>query len=67
MKNDKKFVNTLEDNIRERGAMDKLMSVSAQYEIYNRVNDILRTLSIDDFQPEPHYQHQISLKDDIKL
>ena len=26
VKNDKKFVNTLEDNVRKRGAMDKLIS-----------------------------------------
>ena len=30
MKTDKKFVNTLEDNIRQRGAMEKLISDSSQ-------------------------------------
>ena len=33
MKSGKQFVNTLEDNIRRRGAMDKLLSDSAKTEI----------------------------------
>jgi hypothetical protein len=52
------FVNTLEDEIRYRGAMDKLISDSASVEISNRVQDILRALVIEDWQREPHYQHQ---------
>ncbi len=43
----KQFVNTLEDNIRERGTMDKLVSDSAQVEVSDKVKDILRTLFID--------------------
>ena len=35
MKRGKQFVNTLEDNIRRRGAMDKLLSDSAKTEISN--------------------------------
>jgi len=58
MKTDKEFVNTLEDNIRKRGAMDKLISDRAQVEISNRVRDILRTLMIDDWQSEPYHEHQ---------
>ena len=54
MKADKKFVNTLEDNIRKRGATDKLMSDNSQSEIHNRVKDILRSLLIDNWQSEPH-------------
>ena len=42
MKSGKQFVNTLEDNIRRRGAMDKLLSDSAKTEIFNKVMDILR-------------------------
>ena len=42
MKSGKQFVNTLEDNIRRRGAMDKLLSDSAKTEISNKVMDILR-------------------------
>ena len=57
LKSSKQFVNTLEDNIRERGAMDKLISDSAQVEISNKVQDILRTLIIGSWQSEPYYQH----------
>ena len=34
IKTEKEFVNTLEDQIRKRGAMDKLISDSAKVEIY---------------------------------
>ena len=54
----KEFVNTLEDNIRKRGAMDKLISDSATVEISARVKDILRMLIIDDWQSEANFQHQ---------
>ena len=37
MKSGKQFVNTLEDNITRRGAMDKLLSDSARNEISNKV------------------------------
>jgi hypothetical protein len=46
MKTDKQFVNTLEDNIREWGAMSKLISDRAQVEISNKVTDILSALFI---------------------
>ena len=42
MKSEKQFVNTLEDNIRRRRAMDKLLSDSAKTEISNKVMDIHR-------------------------
>ena len=58
MVNKAEFVNTLEDIIRRRGAMDKLTSDSADVETSSRVKDILRALCIDDWQSEPHYQHQ---------
>ena len=58
IKTEKEFVNTLEDNIRYRGAMDKLISDRAQVEISKKVNDILRNYCIDDWQSEPHHQHQ---------
>ena len=44
MKSLKQFVNTFEYNIRQRVAMNKLVSDSAQVEISAKVNDILRTL-----------------------
>ena len=41
MKSDKQFINMLEDNVHKRGAMDKLVSDSAQVEISNKVKDFL--------------------------
>ena len=58
MKTDKQFVNTLEDNICERGAMNKLISDRAQVEISSKVHDVLRALTIGNWQSEPHQQHQ---------
>ena len=40
MKIDKQFVNTLEDNIRKRGAMNKLVSYRSQAETSKRVQGI---------------------------
>ena len=48
MQTDKNFVTTLDDKIRKRGAMDKLISDSDQSEISNRVKDMLRAIFIDD-------------------
>ena len=58
VKTDKQFVNTLEENIHTRGAMDKLCSDGAKAEISNRVKEILRYYAIEDWQSEPHNQHQ---------
>ena len=52
------FVNTLEDVIRKRGAMDMLVSDSAPEETSARVKEVLRSLCIRDHQSEPYYQHQ---------
>ena len=46
MKSGKQFVNTLEDNIMRRGAMDKLLRDSAKPEMSNKVMDILRAYHI---------------------
>ena len=40
MKTDKQFVNTFEDIIQQRGAMDKLISDNAQVEISGKAKDI---------------------------
>jgi hypothetical protein len=56
VKTDKEFVNALEDNIRERGAMDKLISDCARAETCARIKDILRTLVISDWQSEPYHE-----------
>jgi hypothetical protein len=58
IKTDKQFVNTLEDNIRQRGAPNKLISDRAQVEISKKVLDILRTFCIGDWQSEPYQQQQ---------
>jgi len=58
IKNDSEFIHTLQDVIRDHGAMDKIQSDSAQVEISTQVKEILRQLSIQDGQSEPHYQHQ---------
>ena len=58
VKSEKQFVNTLEDIIRKRGAMDLIISDSAKVEISNRVHDVLRGYYIKDWQSEPHFQHQ---------
>ena len=58
MKSGKQFVNNLEDNIRRRGAMDKLLSDSAKTEISNKVMDILRAYHISNWHSEPYHQNQ---------
>ena len=58
MKTEKQFLNTLEDKIRKRVAMDKLISDRAQVDISKRCLDILRAYCIDDWQSQPNYQHQ---------
>jgi hypothetical protein len=58
MKSTKELVNTLEDNIRDRGAMKMLISDNAQVEISKRIMDILRTLFIPSWQSEPYQQNQ---------
>ena len=58
MKSGKQFVNTLEDNIRRRGAMDKLLGDSAKTEICKKVMDILRPYHISNWHSEPNHQNQ---------
>ena len=59
MKSGKQFVNTQEDNIRRRGAMeDKLLSDSAKTEISKKVMDILRAYHISNWHSEPYHQNQ---------
>jgi hypothetical protein len=58
MKSDKEFTRTLLDNIRKRGAMDKIISDRAMAEISHKVLEILRAYAIDDWQSEPYHQHQ---------
>ena len=57
-KTDGQFVNHLMDVIRERGAMEKLISDKAQSQISNATKDILRHLVIEQWTSEPHHQNQ---------
>ena len=58
MKSGKQFVNTLKDNIRKQGAMDKLLSDSAKTELSNKVMDILRAYYNSNWHSEPNHQNQ---------
>ena len=58
MHSTKQFVNTLEDVIRKRGAMDLLISDGATVELSKRVLDILRYLIIKNWQSERNCQRQ---------
>ena len=49
MKTDWQFVNVLLDNIRQWGAMTKLISDRAQVEISSKVQDILQNYIIKDW------------------
>jgi hypothetical protein len=66
---DKQFLNTLEDNIRKRGAMDKLISDRARAEVSNKVRDILRALHIKDWQSEcnPYFSGWVILMVSLHL
>jgi hypothetical protein len=54
----KELVNTLEDNIQERGAMDKLISDCANAETSEHVKQILRALFISSWYSEPYHANQ---------
>jgi hypothetical protein len=58
IKTDKQFFNTLEDNIIQRGAPLKLISDRGQVIVSHKVADILCSFCINNWQSEPHQQHQ---------
>ena len=58
LKSQKQFVNTLEENIRFRGAVSKLISDYAKVEISNKVKDILRMYHSSRWNSEPYHQNQ---------
>jgi hypothetical protein len=58
LKTGKEFVNTLKDNIQDRGAMDKIISGCAKAENSNRVKQILRALCISSWFSEPYHENQ---------
>jgi hypothetical protein len=58
IKTDKQFVKMLEDNIIQCGSPLKLISDRGQSIVSNKVAEILHTFCIDNWQNEPHQQHQ---------
>jgi hypothetical protein len=50
MKTYRELVNTLEDNIRRRGAMDRLLSDRATAQISSKIKYILCAYIIDDWK-----------------
>ena len=58
LKSQKQFVNTLEENIRFRGAMTKRLSDYAKVDISNKVKDILRMYHSSSSNSEPYHQNQ---------
>jgi hypothetical protein len=58
IKKDNQFASTLEDNIIQRGAPNRLLSDRGQSIISHKVEDILRTFCIASWQSEPHQHHQ---------
>ena len=53
IKSEKQFINTLEDNIHESGAMDKLISDHVQVEVGKKVKDISIVDDYSDFAKNP--------------
>ena len=58
MKSESEMSNTLLDFIRKYGAPNGLFSDNAKAQTSKAVHQILRMYAIDDFQCEPHHQHQ---------
>ena len=58
LKSEKDMAHVLQDVIRKRGAMDKLISDGAKSQISQYTATILRQYHIKDHLSEPHYQHQ---------
>ena len=63
---DAQFLKTLQDNVRKRGAPNKLVSDRAKAEVSSAVKDYLRWLLIDNWQSEPHWQNQTLLNNGTK-
>ena len=57
-KSDKDYAKALMEEIRKRGAMNRVISDSAKSEIGSRAMDIMRTFNIDDQQSQAHSQRQ---------
>jgi hypothetical protein len=58
MHSEKELPNTVEDNIRERGAPDRLLSDMAKSEMSTRILDLLRYYVVGSWYSAPYHQHQ---------
>ncbi|KAL7571369.1 hypothetical protein ACA910_007681 [Epithemia clementina (nom. ined.)] len=58
LKSEKLIVNTLEDNIRQRGAMSQLINDYAKVEMSKKIMDILRVYHSSSWHSEPYHQNQ---------
>ena len=58
MSTESQVASTLEDFIRDHGAMYGLISDNAKSETSNAIQNIFRLYAIKDRQSEPHYEHQ---------
>ena len=59
VKSSGEFVETLQDEIRKRGAMDMIITDSAKAEVNKKTAKILREYRIDDYQSEPYTRTRI--------
>jgi hypothetical protein len=62
-----KFVNTLEESIRRPGAPTKLISDKAKAILSKKVNYILWSLNISDWQSEPTINIRMLVKDTSRI
>ena len=67
MKTDKQFVSTLEDVIRYRGAIYKIVSDSAHVEITGCVKDIIRAYVIGNWLVKPSTNSKTQLSTSINM
>ena len=58
LKSQEQFINTLEENIRFRGAITKLISDYAKVEISNKVKAIVRMYHSSSWNSEPYHHNQ---------
>ena len=58
IKTDAQFLQTLQNNVRKRRTMNKLVIDSATSETSKAVQNYLRWIVIDDWQSEPYWQNQ---------
>lgn len=58
LKSEKQFLSALQDEIRKRGAPNRLITDRAKVETSEQTKRFLRSIIVGDWQSEPHQQHQ---------